>query len=136
MKKFKKVLSLILAVAMILPLFPTPEVYAEEVVNSQFSISKSGNGAGMIMVNDLSVEESLNQTYEIGEKIEVNAKASEGSIIDFVKVTNGEKEENISYDEMSEYSNTFTVNADDLKVEISFAKKEQKEEKRTGNGTQ
>ena len=128
-KKFKKVLSLILAVAMILPLFPTPEVYAEEVVNSQFSISKSGNGAGMIMVNDLSVEESLNQTYEIGEKIEVNAKASEGSIIDFVKVTNGEKEENISYDEMSEYSNTFTVNADDLKVEISFAKKEQKEEK-------
>ena len=129
MKKFKKVLSLILAVAMILPLFPTPEVYAEEVVNSQFSISKSGNGAGMIMVNDSSVEESLNQTYEIGEKIEVNAKASEGSIIDFVKVTNGEKEENISYDEMSEYSNTFTVNADDLKVEISFAKKEQKEEK-------
>ena len=31
-KKFKKVLSLVLAMAMILPLFPTPEVYAEEKI--------------------------------------------------------------------------------------------------------
>ena len=132
MKKFKKVLSLVLAMAMILPLFPTPEVYAEEA-NSQFSVSKSGTGTGTIMVNDSDIGESFNQTYNIGETIKVNAKASEGSIIDSVKVTNGEKEENISYDEMSEYSKTFTANADDMKVEVSFIKKKTEQKSETAN---
>ena len=132
MKKFKKVLSLVLAMAMILPLFPTPEVYAEEA-NSQFSVSKSGTGTGTIMVNDSDIGESFNQTYNIGETIKVNAKASEGSIIDYVKVTNGEKEENISYDEMSEYSKTFTANADDMKVEVSFIKKKTEQKSETAN---
>ena len=131
-KKFKKVLSLVLAMAMILPLFPTPEVYAEEA-NSQFSVSKSGTGTGTIMVNDSDIGESFNQTYHIGETIKVNAKASEGSIIDYVKVTNGEKEENISYDEMSEYSKTFTANADDMKVEVSFIKKKTEQKSETAN---
>jgi len=131
-KKFKKVLSLVLAMAMILPLFPTPEVYAEEA-NSQFSVSKSGTGTGTIMVNDSDIGESFNQTYNIGETIKVNAKASEGSIIDYVKVTNGEKEENISYDEMSEYSKTFTANADDMKVEVSFIKKKTEQKSETAN---
>lgn len=132
MKKFKKVLSLVLAMAMILPLFPTPKAYAEEA-NSQFSVNKSGNGAGTIMVNDSNIGETFNQTYHIGETIKVNAKASEGSIIDYVKVTNGEKEENISYDEMSEYSNSFITNADDVKVEVSFAKKKTEEKSETTN---
>ena len=132
MKKFKKVLSLVLAMAMILPLFPTPEVYAEEA-NSQFSVSKSGTGTGTIMVNDSDIGESFNQTYNIGETIKVNAKASEGSIIDYIKVTNGEKEENISYDEMSEYSKTFTANADDMKVEVSFIKKKTEQKSETAN---
>jgi len=131
-KKFKKVLSLVLAMAMILPLFPTPEVYAEEA-NSQFSVSKSGTGTGTIMVNDSDIGESFNQTYNIGETIKVNAKASEGSIIDYVKVINGEKEENISYDEMSEYSKTFTANADDMKVEVSFIKKKTEQKGETAN---
>ena len=125
MKKLKKVLSLVLVIAMVFPLFPTPQVQAQDtgtVTTSQFTINKDGAGTCAITINDSSGESavgnSFKQTYNVGEKIKVNIKAETGSMIDYVKLQNGTEKKTISYDEMTEYSSTFTINEKSLSISV------------------
>lgn len=127
MKKLKKVLSFVLAIAMVFPLLPTPQVQAQDtgtVTTSQFTINKDGAGTCAIAINDSSGESavgnSFKQTYNVGERIKVNVKADAGSMIDYVKVQNGTEKKTISYDEMTEYSSTFTINEKPLSISVEM----------------
>lgn len=120
-----------LAFAMVFPLLQTPQVQAQDtraVATSQFTIHKSGAGAATIKISDSSgentVSDTFKQTYNVGEKIKVNVKADTGSMIDYVKVQNGTEDKNISYDKMTEYSSTFTINEESLNISVEIRLKD------------
>lgn len=138
MKRFKRVISFVLTMALILPILPIPEVQADDTettLTGQVSVVKSGNGEGTITVNGSDIGELFEQEYEVDSKVELNAKAKDGSKIDYVKIVNGENEENIFRDDMYEYSNSIITSAEDLKIEVSFAKVEV-EEKTNNQGSE
>ena len=127
MKRFKRVISFVLTMALILPILPIPEVQADDTetaLTGQVSVVKSGNGEGTITVDGSDIGESFEQEYAFGDKVKIQANAKDGSRISNVKLTVDGNEENVSKNDMMEYSNTVTVDYDKMVVEVSFEKVE------------